>query len=559
LFWNPSLPAFRLIGENETASHGVCNTGVIFLDKLYLQKFMALLVDVELELRQLNPFQVDRFLDSLYFVRIIHKLGIPVRILPFELNYMANFEVEILEQNVSTEPFLIHHLFDTEIYCQSVDDDPYCLCSYMNNHVFEGSKIVQRLKDIIQSGNCGFLIGRRQFYENKTNHVVDEYLKQIDFTIVNTMSPANVECKLLWPLNNTVIVQPSLSLPIEFDAQFSCLEYMYPENEYNVYLSVDLPQFSNQSVSLLVELDCKGSPSGMVRLRSHVHIDIRGTDLITRKAPIALPLTFSMEIDGVVSVAYTKISVYFEGYDLDFLNDVNENTRSFPALLESQLLIPQVYLSSNKVNFVVVICCDTMKGLSTVLKFLSFKTTEDLFLLIILASSPRRIPISDAQETISLGCSSSRVRCMMQITDDINNLSILKTLQNASIDLFYTDVYISSFHYNITLQNVHPKMIQNGIMIGSRYISRFDGNCSKSIVDIAGVVNWFKFAINNLKPIGSTYAEIFYSPEHFNSEISKSKGNCLPVGEVTSSARGTELDDFILAECSPAWYMYRYR
>lgn len=555
LFWNPSLPAFLLIGENETASHGVCNTGVIFMDKLYLQKFMALLANVELELRQLNPFQVDRFLDSLYFVRIIHKLAIPVIILPFELNYMANFEVEILDKDFSTEPILIHHLFDTEIYCQAVDDDPYCLCSYMNSHVIEGSKIVQALKDTIYSGNCGFLIGRRQFYEKNTDHAVDYSGKHISFTVMKTILPSHAECKLLWPLDRTVIVQSSSSQPIELDVQIGCLEYVYTKNEPKVFLSVDLPQFLNQSVSLPVELDCE--EFGEVRLRSHIHINIKGTNFITDKVPISLPLTFSIEINGIVSVAYTKVSVYFEGYNLELMTGVNENNRRLPILLESQLLIPEVYFSSDKVNFVVVLCCDTMKGLSTVSRLSSVKTTEDLFLLIILVSSPRSISVSETQETILRGCTSSRVRCLMQITDDINYLSILNILQNASVDMFYTDVFISNLQYNVTLQNIHPKMMPRGIMIGSRFISRFDGNCSRSIVDISGIVNWFKFAINDLNPIRFTYAEIFYGPQHFNLKTFKSRKNCLTEGRVTFSGE-SEVDDFILAECSPAWYTYRF-
>jgi len=176
LFFNPNLPNFTLYGEGEIVSHGICNTGVIFMHKDYLKKFMTLLPNVVSEISLLNPFKSDRFLDSLYFVRLIHKIGKPVTVLPYELNYMANFEVEIIEETTVQDPILVHHLYETEIFCEEIAQYPFCICKYMNQYAYEDSKIVKGLRKFINKGFCRLLRGGddHQIIENS------EYFKYIE-------------------------------------------------------------------------------------------------------------------------------------------------------------------------------------------------------------------------------------------------------------------------------------------------------------------------------------------------------------------------------------------
>jgi hypothetical protein len=99
---------------------------VIFIAKTYLREFLTTLPYVVAELNELNPWNRDRFLDSLYFVRVIHAIGKPVQVLPYELNYMTNFELEITQNTLTADAVLVHHLFDTEIFCLAIEEEPYC-------------------------------------------------------------------------------------------------------------------------------------------------------------------------------------------------------------------------------------------------------------------------------------------------------------------------------------------------------------------------------------------------------------------------------------------------
>jgi len=111
------------------------------------------------EIQTLNPFRRDRFLDSLYIVRVIHMLGIQVHVMPYEHNYMANFEVEIFEETSTGDPILVHHLFDTEIYCAGIEEDPKCVCVYNNEHAFGNSKIIKKLQLLVTNGYCLAIAG----------------------------------------------------------------------------------------------------------------------------------------------------------------------------------------------------------------------------------------------------------------------------------------------------------------------------------------------------------------------------------------------------------------
>ncbi len=86
LVWNPSLPAFNLLGDNTITSSGVCNTGVLLMDRDSLKTILLSYEEIFSQIESINPYKYDRFLDSLILVSIIAKKSIQISPLPYELN-----------------------------------------------------------------------------------------------------------------------------------------------------------------------------------------------------------------------------------------------------------------------------------------------------------------------------------------------------------------------------------------------------------------------------------------------------------------------------------------
>ena len=123
-YWNPLLSSYNLLGLKEIASHGICNTGLLYYDNLSLHQFNQNLLLILSNLTFMNIFGNDRFIDSLIFTKIIHKMNIEVTALSYELNYMAFFEDELID-DIKTDIHTIkiaHMLTDTELYCVTLDN-----------------------------------------------------------------------------------------------------------------------------------------------------------------------------------------------------------------------------------------------------------------------------------------------------------------------------------------------------------------------------------------------------------------------------------------------------
>ena len=123
-YWNPLLSSYNLLGLKEIASHGICNTGLLYYDNLSLHQFNQNLLLILSNLTFMNIFGNDRFIDSLIFTKIIHKMNIEITALSYELNYMAFFEDELID-DIKTDIHTIkiaHMLTDTELYCITLDN-----------------------------------------------------------------------------------------------------------------------------------------------------------------------------------------------------------------------------------------------------------------------------------------------------------------------------------------------------------------------------------------------------------------------------------------------------
>jgi hypothetical protein len=156
-YWNAAQPSFHLLGDGETAPHGLCNTGVLYFDSLSLAKFNSGLQAVLSNTTYMDLHGNDRFVDSLIFTQVVNTLGIEVTVLPHALNYMALFEIEIQEELLPHDIVMAHMLSDTELYCTisaatttSIPDEAVgdCTCVYRNKLM---SPTGSTLRDTIQS------------------------------------------------------------------------------------------------------------------------------------------------------------------------------------------------------------------------------------------------------------------------------------------------------------------------------------------------------------------------------------------------------------------------
>jgi hypothetical protein len=160
-YWNAAQPSFHLLGDGETAPHGLCNTGVLYFDSLSLAKFNSGLQAVLSNTTYMNLHGSDRFVDSLIFTQVVNTLGIEVTVLPHALNYMALFEIEIQEELLPHDIVMAHMLSDTELYCTiststttSIPDEAVgdCTCVYRNKLMSPtGSTLRETIQDKILS------------------------------------------------------------------------------------------------------------------------------------------------------------------------------------------------------------------------------------------------------------------------------------------------------------------------------------------------------------------------------------------------------------------------
>ncbi|KAJ1433802.1 hypothetical protein B484DRAFT_417703, partial [Ochromonadaceae sp. CCMP2298] len=115
-YWS-SLPPFELMGRGKVAPHGLCNTGILYLDSLSLAAFNAAL-GLVLTDSYLIIHGRDRFVDSLAFNAAWNTGQLEVTILPHALNYMALLEDELGEVGLQQGGVAFaHFVSDTDLRC----------------------------------------------------------------------------------------------------------------------------------------------------------------------------------------------------------------------------------------------------------------------------------------------------------------------------------------------------------------------------------------------------------------------------------------------------------
>jgi hypothetical protein len=132
-----------------------------------LNRFITALPQVIIDINEINPFKKDRFLDSLYFVGVIHKMEIYCNILSFSMNYMPYMEEEMMEEKIVVSDIIFGHLLsDSTLYCdmQLFDNGnniPLCSCKYLTSRytIDPNSKFVEKIQPLLVSPTCQIMAG----------------------------------------------------------------------------------------------------------------------------------------------------------------------------------------------------------------------------------------------------------------------------------------------------------------------------------------------------------------------------------------------------------------
>jgi hypothetical protein len=390
-------------------------------------------------------------------------------------------------------------------------------------------------------------------------------------SLKDSSDSAQTWCRVLWPTNGLQAWSSSFYGTIDFDIYYRCSGILDADLENEGIKSMVSATLMVGDDWLFLDAVCRsveilGSrvvDTEVAAASSHVSsttneytfrtpVSIKVESLISSSETTQLALTVSLEIRGIIFSSVIKnISSY---YDVNFLK--SELTAASPIDVSryrgrqgfrSQIFFPE-YLSQLGIisGLAVVICCDTFKGLTTVNNLISVWKGDWVMLLIV--AHPSSILAEDVQNFIVRSCNTAKVGCLLSVhnTSTVENFLSLSALTGRSVNVFYTDVYLTRSMYRRMLRTIHSKMAFNSVMMGSRYMTQYDKCCWGSGVDVSSAVDEFAFSIGYIRPL-FTESEQFYSSN--SSFPSFNQFNRL-AGDLTS----VDKQYFYFSEFSPAWY-----
>ena len=511
LFANPNLSLFRLLGQAEIVPHGVCNTGVIFIERSYLQAFLYELPKSMSEIDAKNPYTRDRFLDSLYFVRTVHRVGKPLGILPYDLNFMTNFETEIQEEIPSAIPVLVHHLFNTEIKCEeSPGNQPSCICVYNNDNRAKDSYIIEKLNEIVP-WTCESMVGKLDTELGNTS-------RQISDGLISHLKPKNTENIHVdgnnehndYNIYGDKVSMNARGEIFDADAASSPCQLIVPQ--WHSLIRVSSQQHRSQEIYLecrepVVELSvsCTISPIRQRSISNEVTGEIEAFEALNFErhkmnastylirseyfplsscsnaylieAWMQLKITIKTRLKTGVECYITQSPIKLVINQLLPIGLVNYQGNlllgATPLALASQIYLSGILNDRNLVRSGLIMCCDTSKGISTVHRIIN--DWEGEVLIIVLLTVPKRLPGIDSlriflQNACKSSSSSEKLKCVIKL-ESSSPLSVLRATPQKSLSFFYTDVYSGIGSYKSILLQAFDKIIIHGIMMGSRYIT----------------------------------------------------------------------------------------
>jgi hypothetical protein len=452
-FWNPSMPVFILMGDNEVAPHGLCNTGVLYFDVHSLRRVMSTVTEAESFIPQ--QYHHDRFLDSLYFVYAVNTKAISVSLLSHDFNYMAYFEGEIIDlTHRQQQPLIAHFLSDTEFFCE-VGLDSSCQCNYHNENILPNSPLLQILEALSKHlDHCRFLaLGP------------------------NSMSPKrnSDSCQLVWPPSHLVLMTSFNGMRAIY-VWLTCSEST--EMELKVHRSA---HSSDEIVSNVISL--QPFQDVVVQINFGIPTDVNDID--------EWNLRFRSDV-GQVFVSVIKFLPVRSRINSEWRYSNQPLLGMRPLSLDSQLNLPQftIIQQIDKLSSV-VICCDTMKGLQTIHNLVKGSSSD--FIHIFLRNIPHpELDLIGLQNSLEKSCDYSEFHgsCVIwNVIGDSEWIGYLKALRDYSLGLVFIDSFDHVSNDNLKLlRTVFPKLWTGGVLMGTQYsLRQWDsGLFSRTAVELVG-------------------------------------------------------------------------
>lgn len=477
--WNPKLGEFILIGEGESAPHGTCNTGVLFIDSAAISTLLSGIKKIlSPGSSYLEVYGRDRFFDSLIFVAAVNLEGIAVNPLGFDMNFMAFFEVEILEDTATDSITFLHLLSDTKLLFEasfiSHTAQADCNCMYENEHIPEYSLIVQYInKMLLPMENCLAMAGVN------TAKIFQVLTVDID--------KESFHCSLLWPLSNkaglTRIILSNmyvshiylvLSCSSNYSQQMGTWSeirillvpfvneepchlqdnfVMNEETDYRIAIHpIEKTNISTAIYRLVIPTDKHLPPDVLPSLNFCllIAVDLKANDnstiaefRMTEKIQLALP-------EKRNSISYMKSA--FDGSAIS---------------LESQIFLPEYLNFRQNIGIAIVYCCDTTKGLAVLKRLVS--EWHGSHILIDVNRIPATYSGSSSSEFLAeilSECSFSKITCITTV--DLLNLERKLSIR-LKPSLVYIDIYDSYQEYIRLLSWWTAQLTTGGMIVGSRF------------------------------------------------------------------------------------------
>ena len=518
-FWNPSLPALRVLEDNELVANGACNTGVLLFDSMSLGRFMeglsAALSDNVVD----QFYENDRFLDSLYFVYVVNSMGIEVTLWPYFMNYMAFFEVEILEDLQEEKIVFAHFLTDTEFFCEFREA---CRCVYYNKFIPEGSLIVKNIQRLLPSEQCLSMSGIDPS-TTRINETEDEnFLQSVqristcqlkwpplhESTVLYRANrdfiPLNIEIVCTICLDDSFVAgdielsvtanfsfyqrvldssnvreKRSVRNTVQTEAIFkvglagdnSTDEYHKRRVDSQVHIMVNLSHTINLKLPTLHSLI-----QGPIILDSHIIVQsIEPIESTLKRCTIDCVAPRSTETDSTLSVFDRSSIVLIESLlpnsETAYAKNLLLGLKS--VSLESQLFLAD-YLNERMIvgSVGVAMCCDTFMGVRVVERLIGLWSGDALFIWV------KQVPndgtfhlLGQLMDHFRAICDSKDRLCVLFSHQSASERSIAASLSVGSLSFVYVDVFNE---YDEFLQNLiswFRHLRKGGLLVGSRLTS----------------------------------------------------------------------------------------
>lgn len=613
-YWNPALPTSYLLGEGEVAPNGICNTGVLYFDSLSLSTFKEGLHNVLSNDSFMLLHGKDRFVDSLIFTKVVNELAMEVSIMPYSMNYMALFEIELQEEIFLTDIVFAHFVSDTELYCNNnvVYSDPTdrsstrneCSCVYRNKllppkhsllrdtveqHILSNETICLTFAGLHMPARVAGTRHRQAVEvpkaETQTALWAFESLRESDGNIVTDEVFCN---QVIPPAGSEWFIHSSCAqAPVQLDVAIECV-YIAARGFEERPLQVRSTILSRPGGAIVSENSLDVVPRCRDGTCTASSVFTIALDTTRTQAKTAFALNTMVNVaSGTGEERSTKMESKFTVVQnelvppgqVHYSNNLLLTTKSMA--IESQLLLPEFLNSRLLRGTGVAVCCGTHKGVATVKRLVEKWRGEHL--MVIVESTPEgdRRSVQQLATELEAHCDAQKaagsqlicviatppqnplLRSVLPLNVPFNR-RVSTAMRSGSASFVFTDVRGAYDELREGLQDWSRVLGKYGVLMGTQYGAQPWSNAvtvstdgvtetTRLVAEQVGV----RFAVNYLSEQLNQHALLTYLErdlEYCAAFTGLYKG---PASVV--QAQHADCSRSIRLECSPAWYFVKQR